>query len=252
MRPIGLALMVAGTLTLASPFVWPPAEDAAGPTPAQPGAADLRCAVYVKSDTLPVELLLDGRPCGSLHEGRRETTIDVAEGDRVLEARQTGHSYVRPFRVTAERPRSAVLIPDKTAWPPSLPSSPHAAPAQAMPEVGRWGTVRWGALALGAVLILLGLVFFNWRVPVDPNPSVNPILALFEQLNPRDQVNRILVLLNMPEGDRPPSTLSPKDRETEVIRWAQREPRGLKTLTAILKEMLREQHAQRHRRSDLD
>ena len=71
-------------------------------------------------------------------------------------------------------------------------------------------------------------------------PTLDSVQALFKQLNPRDQLDAIMLRLNMPAEHQPSPTLSLSQREIKVIEWAKRKD-GLKRLDAVLQEMIAEQ-----------
>jgi len=75
----------------------------------------------------------------------------------------------------------------------------------------------------------------------DPNvsPTVASILRLFEGLNPRDQIARVMLLLGMPDADVP-GRGTPAEREVKVVEWARREPGGMRRLESILWNLQRE------------
>ena len=78
------------------------------------------------------------------------------------------------------------------------------------------------------------------RAEVSTTPTVDSVLALFKQLNPRDQLDAIMLRLEMPAAHRPSPTLSLSQQEIKVIEWAKRKD-GFKRLDAVLRAMIAEQ-----------
>lgn len=74
----------------------------------------------------------------------------------------------------------------------------------------------------------------------DSAPTVDDVLALFKQLNPRDQLEMIMLRLEMPAQHRPSAGLTLTEREMKVIEWAKRKD-GCRRLAALLREMIAEQ-----------
>jgi class 3 adenylate cyclase len=54
----------------------------------------------------------------------------------------------------------------------------------------------------------------------DTTPSVISILQLFDSLHPRDQMDRLMLLLQMPQQFRPPDTLELHRRQDKILDWA--------------------------------
>ncbi|MEH2325904.1 MAG: hypothetical protein V7K32_20575 [Nostoc sp.] len=46
------------------------------------------------------------------------------------------------------------------------------------------------------------------------------ILDLFDQLNPQDQIQHIMTLIDMPQEHRPPDTLTIFQRRGKILDWA--------------------------------
>lgn len=67
------------------------------------------------------------------------------------------------------------------------------------------------------------------------------VRGLFNQLNPRDQLLRLMLLLDMPQNLRPDDTLTIAEREEEVINWAATEGSGLTRLSEELKKLIQKQ-----------
>ena len=65
---------------------------------------------------------------------------------------------------------------------------------------------------------------------------------LFKQLNPRDQLLRLMLVLGMPREKRPEDTLTIAEREEEIISWAATEGPGLTKLGEELKNLIHRQY----------
>ena len=61
-------------------------------------------------------------------------------------------------------------------------------------------------------------------------PTVESVFSLFERLNPRDQLDQIMLRLEMPAQFHPASSLRLDQREAEVVEWAKRREGGLERL----------------------
>ncbi len=66
------------------------------------------------------------------------------------------------------------------------------------------------------------------------------IKGLFNQLSPRDQLLRLMLLIDMPKGVRPPASLTIGEREKEILNWAKKE-NYLKILADTLKSLIERQ-----------
>ena len=75
---------------------------------------------------------------------------------------------------------------------------------------------------------------------VSKTPTVDSVLALFKQLNPRDQLDAIMGRLQMPAAHRPSAVLPLAQREMQVVEWSKRKD-GFKRLDAVLRAMIAEQ-----------
>lgn len=84
------------------------------------------------------------------------------------------------------------------------------------------------------------------EVPKSPEttPSVASVLALFEQLNPRDQLGKIMLWLGMPAVHQPAPALRLDEREVKVVEWAARREGGLAQLAGILRALAEQDVAQ--------
>jgi class 3 adenylate cyclase len=76
--------------------------------------------------------------------------------------------------------------------------------------------------------------------------TVNSILELFDRLNPPDQVDRLAILLKVPQEHRPSKIASPFQRNNAMLEWAERAgPDGLQKLAAGLKQLISRQEVPR-------
>jgi len=76
-------------------------------------------------------------------------------------------------------------------------------------------------------------------------PTVMSILDLFDALNPRDQLHRLMILLKMPQDHRPPDTLTPARRQDQILDWACGQPDGTGALDQALRGLIaRQSHPQ--------
>lgn len=66
---------------------------------------------------------------------------------------------------------------------------------------------------------------------------------LFDQLNPRDQLLRLMLLLNIPKEKRPNDTLTIAEREEEITNWVATEGPGLAKLSEELKNLIKRQYS---------
>jgi class 3 adenylate cyclase len=72
--------------------------------------------------------------------------------------------------------------------------------------------------------------------------TTQSVLDLFDRLNPRDQLDRLMIVLNMPVQFRPPKTLTVFDRQDALLDWASGPGApGLEALSTAVKELIRRQ-----------
>jgi class 3 adenylate cyclase len=77
-------------------------------------------------------------------------------------------------------------------------------------------------------------------------PTIQSILDLFDRLNPRDQLSRLMLIIGMPDQYRPPDTLELFRRQDKIVDWAAgRGDDGLVKLDAALKSLIRKQQPTR-------
>lgn len=81
-----------------------------------------------------------------------------------------------------------------------------------------------------------------YRDTKDSRPTVQSILDLFDRLNPRDQLDRLMLVVGMPSQHRPPDTLELFRRQDKIVDWAAGagDPMMVK-LDAALKDFIRKQ-----------
>lgn len=72
-------------------------------------------------------------------------------------------------------------------------------------------------------------------------PNVRVILQLFDQLEPRDQLDRLMMLIGMPAAVRPPARLSHFERQDAIVDWAVDAAEGLVDLELALAHLLVQQ-----------
>jgi class 3 adenylate cyclase len=60
----------------------------------------------------------------------------------------------------------------------------------------------------------------EYKAKEDATPTVDSILQLFDRLHPRDQMDRLMILLEMPQQFRPPDTLELYRRQDKILDWA--------------------------------
>ena len=70
--------------------------------------------------------------------------------------------------------------------------------------------------------------------------TIESVLDLFDRLNPRDQLNRLMSLLDMPQQFRPSKMLTLFERQDAVLDWAAGGP-GLEELSRHLKWLIERQ-----------
>jgi thioesterase domain-containing protein len=70
---------------------------------------------------------------------------------------------------------------------------------------------------------------------------------LFDQLNPRHQLDRLMVLIGMPENIRPSSELELYRRQDKIVDWAANSSTGLRQLEKELKALIAKQAPRPHR-----
>ena len=80
----------------------------------------------------------------------------------------------------------------------------------------------------------------NRRSQEEPmsKPTVESVLSLFERLNPRDQLDQIMLRLGMPAQFRPAPALRLDQREAIVVEWATKAEGGLEQLDNILRTFI--------------
>ena len=80
----------------------------------------------------------------------------------------------------------------------------------------------------------------------DSRPTIESVLDLFDRLNPRDQLNRVMQLIRMPADFRPPDTLELFRRQDKVVDWATNggDP-SLAQLDTALKNLIQKQQSPR-------
>jgi tetratricopeptide (TPR) repeat protein len=70
--------------------------------------------------------------------------------------------------------------------------------------------------------------------------TVYSVLDLFDRLNPRDQLGRLMIVLGMPEQFRPSCILSLSEQQNKIIDWAKGGP-GLERLAEALQKLIDDQ-----------
>ncbi len=79
-------------------------------------------------------------------------------------------------------------------------------------------------------------------VQPDPHvPTVASVLELFDQLRPKDQLTRVMLLIAMPKVDRPAETLTITQRVNAILDWSVEMPDGLKKLDEVLRKLIKNQ-----------
>jgi hypothetical protein len=73
-------------------------------------------------------------------------------------------------------------------------------------------------------------------------PTIAGVLDLFDQLHPRDQLQRVMLLISMPVEHRPAETLPVSRRQEQILDWAAGRTSGLKHLDATLRGLIEKQH----------
>jgi class 3 adenylate cyclase len=71
------------------------------------------------------------------------------------------------------------------------------------------------------------------------NVDVMDVMDLYRQLVPRDQIIRIMSLIDMPIGQQPSVALTPDERFDRIVHWAKRDEDGLTALREALVVLLR-------------
>jgi hypothetical protein len=88
-------------------------------------------------------------------------------------------------------------------------------------------------------------------VPFDDHdgssPTIYSVLELFDQLNPRDQLHRLMMQIGMPENVRPSDNLELYRRQDKIVDWATNSSAGLKGLERELKALVAKQSSRPHR-----
>jgi class 3 adenylate cyclase len=77
--------------------------------------------------------------------------------------------------------------------------------------------------------------------------TIQSVLELFDQLNPRDQLHRLMLQIGMPEHVRPSSDLELYRRQDKIVDWASNSSTGLRQLETQLKALIAKQSAYPHR-----
>jgi len=84
----------------------------------------------------------------------------------------------------------------------------------------------------------------SYGVGGDSPPTVLSVLDLFDHLNPRNQLDRLMLVLEMPPQHRPPNTLSAFDRQNSIVDWAVGNGGcGLMKLRDALKHLIEKQRS---------
>jgi hypothetical protein len=84
----------------------------------------------------------------------------------------------------------------------------------------------------------------NGRLEQNNNPvetTKEGVRSLFDRLNPRDQLLRLMLVLDVPREKRPDDTLTIAEREEEITNWAATEGPGLAKLSEELKKLIEKQ-----------
>jgi hypothetical protein len=79
------------------------------------------------------------------------------------------------------------------------------------------------------------------------SPTIQSVLELFDQLNPRDQLHRLMLQIGMPENVRPSGELELYRRQDKIVDWASNSSAGLRQLEKQLKTLIAKQSASPHR-----
>ena len=80
----------------------------------------------------------------------------------------------------------------------------------------------------------------------DSRPTIESILDLFDRLNPRDQLDRVMMMIRMPQYVRPPNALELLHRQDKILDWsANGGDSSLTNLSTTLKELIRKQQLPR-------
>ena len=80
----------------------------------------------------------------------------------------------------------------------------------------------------------------------DSPPTIQSVLDLFDRLNPRDQLERVMLLVGLPAQHRPPDTLELFRRQDKILDWAANGgDDSLAKLDGALRDLIRKQHPPR-------
>ncbi|PIR40263.1 MAG: hypothetical protein COV33_00720 [Candidatus Zambryskibacteria bacterium CG10_big_fil_rev_8_21_14_0_10_34_34] len=74
-----------------------------------------------------------------------------------------------------------------------------------------------------------------------PETTEEDIKNLFNQFNPRDQSDRVVLLMNIPSDRRPSNLLTIAEREEEIISWA-KDNNSLEQLAKTIKGIIEKQY----------
>jgi class 3 adenylate cyclase len=75
-------------------------------------------------------------------------------------------------------------------------------------------------------------------------PTILSALELFDRLNPRDQMETLMICLRMPQEHRPPDTLDVAHRRNKILDWAQGHgDEGLSKVAEVLNDLIRKQQS---------
>jgi hypothetical protein len=82
------------------------------------------------------------------------------------------------------------------------------------------------------------------RTPIAEQISGDPrvIMELFGKLSPRDQLDRLMILLRIPQEHRPAKELSVAERENHILNYQATKQDGLKRLEIELRSLIERQH----------
>jgi hypothetical protein len=84
-------------------------------------------------------------------------------------------------------------------------------------------------------------VIVQIAAPTESEPTVPGVLDLFDQLCPKDQLQRVMLLIHMPQQHRPADTLPLARQQVQILDWAVGHSGGLKALDTVLRGMVGKQ-----------
>ncbi|NET36061.1 MAG: hypothetical protein F6K19_29215 [Cyanothece sp. SIO1E1] len=156
--------------------------------------------------------------------------IGCATGEVFERSREvTGFVIAKAYRLEAKTRPGGILIDDNTYN--ALPLEIQAEYGEVMEVPGKrnekFKAHFWGKISVEQATV-----------------EVRDVLELFDQLQPRDQLSRLMRLVKIPKVHRPSNDRSVYERQEAILDWMEDQPDGLKKLAQELQELVKRQNPQ--------